>query len=229
MTTLEARSSNHPTDATLRDALAYDAPFLIEKLVKDRIADSVADGEALFNEVKKYFVLSRSDRSRTWEMQSLRIDEVWHQFVLFTRQYGEFCQRFFGEYIHHSPGNSPDSKGTPSREVASFELFQHRYEEMFGVPIPLLWFDYMSVAPHRRVFNDRAGNLMVQRDGEMAALLTNAGDVVMSVSELASDALAFVARTGVFYVRELPGELNDEEKTALIAALVEQRVLRLAA
>ncbi|MFB0627024.1 hypothetical protein [Streptomyces sp. AB3(2024)] len=39
-------------------------------------------------------------------------------------------------------------------------------------------------------------------------------------------ALAFIARTGAFYVRELPGGLTDAEKVELAAALVEDKILR---
>ena len=42
----------------------------------------------------------------------------------------------------------------------------------------------------------------------------------------AREALAFVAGTGAFYVRELPGGLSDDEKTAFISMLVEHRILR---
>jgi hypothetical protein len=60
----------------------------------------------------------------------------------------------------------------------------------------------------------------------MIDLLTPAGDVLVSVNEFARDALSFVARTGAFYVRELPGDLTDDEKVALVATLVEYRILR---
>jgi hypothetical protein len=47
------------------------------------------------------------------------------------------------------------------------------------------------------------------------------------VSDLAVDALRFIADTGAFYVRELPGELTSAEKVGLVAALVEMKLLRL--
>ena len=46
--------------------------------------------------MKRYLVLANLDQDRSWNMYSLRIDEVWHQFILFTRQYTEFFNRFFG-------------------------------------------------------------------------------------------------------------------------------------
>jgi hypothetical protein len=121
--------------------LAFEAPFLIEKLLKEHIAENPEEAEALFSEVKKFIVLSRSDETKIWEMYSLRIDEAWHQFILFTTQYMEFCQRFFGRYVHHSPSNSPKSEVENSVPVASFDMFRCRYEELFKSPLPDLWYD----------------------------------------------------------------------------------------
>jgi hypothetical protein len=78
------------------DALGYQAPFLIEKLLREGIVDTPEEGEALFLEVKRYLVLARLDRSFTFDMHSLRVDGVWHQFILYTVEYTDFCRRFFG-------------------------------------------------------------------------------------------------------------------------------------
>lgn len=210
------------------EAIAYEAPFLIEKLLKDHIVETAQEGEALFTEVKRYFVLGRSDVSRIWQMHSLRIDEVWHQFVLFTRQYMDFCERFFGCYIPHSPGNAPETKMATTIETASFEQFRSRYEALFGAPLPDLWYDERNVTIQRRIFNSHAGSLKLRDDDGMVDLLNPGGDVLLSANELARDALDFVARTGAFYVRELPGDLDNDEKIALVATLVEHKLLRLA-
>ncbi|ENO3978372.1 hypothetical protein ACBI01_002521 [Aeromonas veronii] len=39
--------------------------------------------------------------------QILSIDEMWHAFILCTREYHDFCQRYFGGYIHHAPNADP--------------------------------------------------------------------------------------------------------------------------
>ncbi len=214
---------------TVMDALEYEAPFVIEKLVKTRIVETADEGEALFAEAKKYLVLVRTDETKIWQMHSLRVDEAWHQFILFTKQYSDFCQRFFGRFIHHSPSNAPEeTEGAATIPVASFVMFRDRYEELFGIPLPDLWYDERSVTPERRVLNERAGRLTLRDSGEMLELVTPTGDVLLSVNEVARDALGFACRTGAFYVRELPGGLTDHEKVALVATLVECRVLRLA-
>ena len=65
--------------------LSYEAPFLIEKLLKERIVGTQEEGEALFAEVKKYLVMCQAAPDVLWNVYSARVDKVWHEFVLFTR------------------------------------------------------------------------------------------------------------------------------------------------
>jgi hypothetical protein len=212
------------------DPLTFEAPYLVEKLLKERIITSEAEARALFREVKRYFFLSRSDESRIWEMYSSRIDEVWHQFVLFTRQYFDFCSRYYGGYLPHSPSNAPDSpKNDPQqgRPVATFPQFRAYYEQLFGEALPDCWYDEKSVGLHRRIIDFRVGQLVLMEDGDLIQLVDANGNVVFAVNSLAAEAMFFIADVGNFYVRELPGDLEDDEKIALISTLVQQRLLRL--
>lgn len=34
------------------------------------------------------------------------IDDMWHTFILFTRDYQQFCEHHFGYFIHHEPLSS---------------------------------------------------------------------------------------------------------------------------
>ena len=214
------------------DALTYEAPFLIEKLLKEHIVETEAEGHALFMEVKRFIVLTQSEDTIIWDMYSLRIDEVWHQFILFTREYIDFCLRYFGKYVQHSPSNAPKPVTVPNGKpltALSFENFKIRYQELFGKPLPPVWFDETSVTPQRRVVNYNANQLIVCDDNQgMVNLLDQTGTVLISVNEIARDAFDFIAKTGTFYVRELPGELTSEEKTAIVEILVKYKILRVA-
>src|SRR5215216_1601932 len=218
----------------IETALKYDAPFLIQKLVKDRIAETEEEAEKLFMEVKRFLVLVRNDADVTaWDMYSRRVDEAWHQFVLFTREYIDFSFDHFGSYVQHSPGiAAPQGEEidgpTQEQQPQCFHDFIKRYEEFYGIPLSDVWHDAESVTPGRRVLNDDAGKQMVRAENGHVAILDRNEDVVISVSGPAKDALEFVATTGAFYVRELPGDLTDEEKIGLVTALVEQGVLRVA-
>jgi hypothetical protein len=161
-------------------------------------------------------------------MYSTRVDEAWHQFVLFTSQYVDFCQRYFGEYLHHNPSNAPQPPGRPQLKPSTFEGFRARYESFFGEPLPAIWLDDRSVSMSRRVINDNAGHSRVSVEDGMACLAGPGGKIDVVVNDIAQDALEFISRTGSFYVRELPGVLTDEEKVGLVATLVEHHVLRVA-
>src|SRR4029079_12949113 len=78
------------TDELMAEVMAFDAPYLIEKLCKEQIAASPDEALALFQETKRYLLLCHHDRALGWEMLSLRIDECWHQFVLYTTEYVAF-------------------------------------------------------------------------------------------------------------------------------------------
>jgi hypothetical protein len=214
-------------DVVLRvvDALDYEAPFLIEKLVKDRFVDTPEDACALFTEVKRYLVLSHVDRTKTWRMRSACVDEVWHQFVLFTVEYSAFCIKYFGHYRHHSPSNAPDT-GIGRAPDATLAEFGDRYRDNFGVDLPPVWDDSSWVTPRRRVVNRHCGQLRLSSVDGMVELIGRDGRAFFGVSDIAWEALRFIAGTDAFYVRELPGELTDEEKVALVSALVEIKVLR---
>src|SRR3954452_16226916 len=41
-------------------------------------------------------------------MPSKVVDVGWHEMILRTREYHEFCRRAFGEYLHHTPDSLLD-------------------------------------------------------------------------------------------------------------------------
>jgi hypothetical protein len=224
-------------DDTRAELFAFEAPYLVEKLVKDRIVDDPEEAEALFREVKRYLLLCRVDRSRMWQMHSLRVDHCWHELVLFTGEYIAFCRRFFGGYVPHSPSNAPEYEGGDDTPAATYDEFQARYASFFGEELPAIWQDDRAVLPHRRVINDDVGRMsvaVVDDRAELSLALHHDHDheddgaplVLLRVNAFAADALAFIARTGAFYVRELPGDLDDDEKVDLVATLVREGALR---
>ncbi|MCZ0987456.1 glycine-rich domain-containing protein [Streptomyces diastatochromogenes] len=207
-------------------AVDHAAPYLIEKLLKERVVDEAAEAELLFREVKRYFVMAHEDPGRSWQMHSLRVDEVWHQFILFTTEYEAYCRRFFGRYVHHAPSNAPVPDTAVPRPKPSFHEFRAYYERLFGEALPDVWYDARTLTPRRRLVNEQAGQQRIRVEGDETRLIAPDGEVLVSVNRLAAEALAFIARTGAFYVRELPGGLTDAEKVELAAALVEDKVLR---
>ena len=110
----------------------FEAPYLHEKLLAKKVFSSKDEFDEAFSELKKYFVLCHVFGGNVG-MVSEKIDEVWHQFILFTREYHQFCSRYFGSYFHHRPNlaSAPIEQESKSR-------FIELYRENFGL-IPKVW------------------------------------------------------------------------------------------
>jgi hypothetical protein len=224
------------TEHDARSALSFEAPFLIEKLLKEHIVETEDEGEALFLEVKRYIVanhLVAPDAPRC-SMYSLLVDEAWHQFVLFTREYTDFSLRHFGRFIHHEPSNAPKAVGEGDGEsspppMMTIAEFEEHYRASFGVALPDVWYDERNVRLNRRVSRERTAMTVVRAGDGMVDVLNEAGEILLSVNEMALPALEFLTRTPTFFARELPGELTDEEKLGLVSTFVELSLLRVAA
>jgi hypothetical protein len=126
----------------LEEALAFNAPYVIDRLVKNRVIDNPALAEQLFTEAKKYLVLCAATPDTLFGMPSVMVDEAWHTFVHFTTEYTEYGHRYFGQYVHHAPAGengSPEGTGGRPQEAASFNDFRQRYEVLYGHPLPDGW------------------------------------------------------------------------------------------
>jgi hypothetical protein len=63
------------------------------------------EAEGVFREFIKFIWLAESTPHSKLAIDHpiLIIDEMWHTFILFTKEYSEFCRSHFGHYIHHVP------------------------------------------------------------------------------------------------------------------------------
>ena len=59
--------------------------------------------DLVFVALREYFHLCRKARRRLLAMPSQVVDVAWHEFILFTRNYGDFCRRGLGHFLHHTP------------------------------------------------------------------------------------------------------------------------------
>lgn len=51
-------------------------------------------------------------------MPSDSVDEIWHEFILHTRDYSEFCNKHLGRFLHHTPNQDFERKNISEKEVA---------------------------------------------------------------------------------------------------------------
>lgn len=69
------------------------------KLSKTKV-DRVFDG------LKEYFSASYRAGGSELAMPSLIVGEAWHDFILHTKLYEDFCSNAFGKYLHHTPSTA---------------------------------------------------------------------------------------------------------------------------
>lgn len=55
--------------------------------------------------LRQYFILCNAARGGRVSMPSQAVDAVWHEFILFTREYAEFCNKGLNRFLHHVPAS----------------------------------------------------------------------------------------------------------------------------
>jgi hypothetical protein len=98
----------NPTLA-LDEVLSYRHPGVVRRFAQDHHA-ALPEAEAVFQEMLKWLYLCYrgvTDEpegfacSMTAEL--VQIDWMWHTFLLYTSDYADFCERYFGFFLHHVP------------------------------------------------------------------------------------------------------------------------------
>ncbi|MGB1295022.1 MAG: glycine-rich domain-containing protein [Flavobacteriales bacterium] len=105
-------------------------PILIEKIEAFSHLHSIKAND-LFIEVLRFLVLVAETNQKL--TPSLIVDLAWHEFILFTRIYHDFCVNKLGRFIHHTPDNN---KTNNNRNF--LRTIQH-YIAVFGEPNSKIW------------------------------------------------------------------------------------------
>lgn len=86
--------------------------FLDQRLAARRPELSAEQRSEVFAALDDYFQLCRKAGRRMVAMPSQAVDDAWHEFILFTRQYDTFCRHAFGRFLHHTPA---EAMSTPTQ------------------------------------------------------------------------------------------------------------------
>jgi len=84
----------------------YQHPELVKRLVR-KLNIKPEEAEALFSALKDFLrwcATTRGPHTPTPE-----VDIAWHEFILFTRDYADFCARYAGRFLHHQPATAQAS------------------------------------------------------------------------------------------------------------------------
>lgn len=130
------------------------------KLYEQNYPNNRLSAEQAFQEVLKYLWLTQKltlDQKndpgnetlpyRCVMLRSMReIDEMWHEFILFTEDYCNFCQHYFGEYIHHLPNIFDNLPPSPREEVELeiSKLLPYVYDNLGEVTLRTWFATYLN-------------------------------------------------------------------------------------
>ena len=66
----------------------------------------------VFEGLRQWFMVCNRADNRFVSMPSQVIDDAWHAFILFTRNYEQFCRKAFGRFLHHTPAEAMTNQTT---------------------------------------------------------------------------------------------------------------------
>ncbi|MFP7737964.1 hypothetical protein ACLHDF_32715 [Priestia aryabhattai] len=153
---------------SLEDSL----PTAYVQQVKQRMkGTSIKDDEVewTFFEMKRYFLLNAVIKDVP--MFSAKVDEVWHEMIMFTVDYERFTDRFFNRFLHHQP--NVDAAPSPQPDKRAF--FDWMYAHLFDIMgnSRLLWgkffqhpLDKSTLQDFQRLSEDELLNRYFLRNGK---------------------------------------------------------------
>jgi len=146
----------------LDEAIAYRNRHVIDRFV-ERYAVPRAEAEDLFVETLRWLWLCARAQGDPEAPEVFiddcmaLLDEMWHTFLLFTREYGDYCEANLGGFVHHAPTTSEDRQrvaseiaGDPAGFTARKEarlraLYEYVYDEL-GEETLVKWY---SIYPEK--------------------------------------------------------------------------------
>lgn len=89
-----------PKRVALEDVMKYENRDVVARICKELgVTPEVATG--IFEDVKRFLYLAGQNVTHDM-IPTPTIDEGWHAFIMFTQDYREFCQEYFGAFVDHT-------------------------------------------------------------------------------------------------------------------------------
>ncbi len=138
--------------------LTYTNPHILKRYEKDYPNNQLKAEEAL-QELLKFFWLSQQhkleqkiahDNNKAFTVLNFQaaiheemkeIDDMWHTFLLFTQEYMDFCEHYFGHFIHHSPTTDESETPSPEQYEKDLENYLSYIYDRLGEETVRKWFN----------------------------------------------------------------------------------------
>jgi hypothetical protein len=134
---------------SLDAVLAYQNDEVVYRFVED-FKVSPSEAEEIFTETKRWLWLCAfqvqehaAGRAGFVEVplfsEAFAVDMMWHTFLLFTSDYSDFCQKYFGFFIHHIPQTRAEKLSWQEQLKENAELAIARRKEKLQTAYELIY------------------------------------------------------------------------------------------
>ena len=135
--------------ASLSNLLQYKNAPVLHRYCLDYAFNKLKSEQA-FEELLKFLWLNQKHEADKLEFPDnpelkfvsgihKEIDDMWHTFILFTQDYADFCQNYFGQFVHHKPTSEEERMDVDECEP-NFNRFLHYVRKHLGDNTAELWF-----------------------------------------------------------------------------------------
>jgi len=148
--TVTSRITGRRREALIR---AYEfRPALKSKLKEKHTNLTEPQIGLVFQALRDYFQICAMSSGRMVSMPSQVVDDAWHDFILFTKDYETFCKSAFGKYLHHTPAEamaSPTQASDGIKRAWRLACIRAKIKPGMAESMPLLFaIDAMLAIPN---------------------------------------------------------------------------------
>lgn len=120
------------------NVMSYPMAHIIKRCQKD-FGYTDQDMVILEKELKRFLIMTTTNSYLG--MYSKDVDNLWHTFILFTKEYSEFGHKFAGKFIHHEPETSETRTAAEQAQARrEFREFIAKYKQTFHEDAHDIWF-----------------------------------------------------------------------------------------
>jgi hypothetical protein len=115
---------------------------LLQRLEQHHPAFERKDSALVSRGLRQFFLAYLMSGKRYVSMPSQVADDLWHEFILYTREYDAFCRRAFGGFLHHTPAVVLSEHRTSNEGLRRVWWYCCKYENIDPVKpsrLPLLF------------------------------------------------------------------------------------------
>lgn len=76
---------------------------LLDKLAKRRPQFDLKQRALVAHALRQFFIVYLRANGRYVSMPSQAVDDLWHEFILYTKAYRDYCRQAFGRFFDHTP------------------------------------------------------------------------------------------------------------------------------